>query len=181
MSFDRNNVIILAIETSGSTCSTALFKDGIIAGEYSIFNRNIHDKLLAEFIRRLLGDTGTSMNEIDAVALSEGPGSFTGIRIGASVAKALCFENKPKLISIPTLKAIAFSVLSLVMKTESKQITAVVPSHKDFVYHQSFNTNLKEQSDAKLSTIEELMEDISPSDFICGTTDDFHEKNSLKR
>jgi tRNA threonylcarbamoyladenosine biosynthesis protein TsaB len=175
MNSENLDVRILAIETSGSTCSVALHKDGMIAGEYSLFNKNVHDRLLSEFIRRLLEDRGTSMDEINAVAVSAGPGSFTGIRIGASVAKALCFEDKPKLISVPTLAAIAFSVQSQASKMKPKDIIAAVPSHKNLIYQQSFNLDLREISDAKLSTVEELMNDISDSSLICGPLNHFQE------
>ena len=102
-------MIILSLETSGKTCGVAISRDNEIIAEKAIYEHNTHDRLLAKSVNELLDDVKLDINDLDAVALSAGPGSFTGLRIGAALAKGLCFDNKIKFIPVPTLESIAYS------------------------------------------------------------------------
>jgi tRNA threonylcarbamoyladenosine biosynthesis protein TsaB len=160
---------ILAIESSGTTCGVCLGIDGKLVGEYSIFGRNLHDKLIAEFIRRLLEDNKLTVNDLSAVAVSAGPGSFTGLRIGASIAKALCFDDEVKLMQIPTLEAIAYSSLDVAIKLKANRISAVVHAYKDLYYYQIFDNNLIAQSEIQQVEVSELKSEDKEKVFFCGT------------
>ena len=80
---------LLAIDSSGLPASAALLSGDILAGEYTIHNKKTHSQTLLPMVDAMLQMAGVDIGEIDAVAVSSGPGSFTGLRIGASMAKGL--------------------------------------------------------------------------------------------
>lgn len=94
---------ILCIETSTSVCSAAICKDGVPAKQCIHYEGSNHARLLPLYIDELLRYARENGLTIDAVALSEGPGSYTGLRIGTSTAKGLCYGLNVPLIPIPTL------------------------------------------------------------------------------
>jgi tRNA threonylcarbamoyladenosine biosynthesis protein TsaB len=98
---------ILQIETATTVCSVALSKDGETLAAKQINERNIHAEVITLFIDELLKETGLNYNQLDAIAVSSGPGSYTGLRIGVSTAKGLCFALDKPLIAIETLEAMA--------------------------------------------------------------------------
>ncbi len=99
--------LILNIETSASVCSVALSHGGEIAGYRESSGDKQHAGSLAIFIRDILLEKQLCVQDLDAVAVSSGPGSYTGLRIGVSTAKGLCYGAKIPLIGIPTLPAMA--------------------------------------------------------------------------
>ncbi len=94
---------ILCIETSTSVCSAAVCKDGAPGKQCISLEGSNHARLLPRYIEELLSYARAEGLSIDAVALSEGPGSYTGLRIGTSTAKGLCYGLNIPLIPIPTL------------------------------------------------------------------------------
>lgn len=102
---------ILNIETSTTNCSVALSENGVVLGfkednslEYS------HAERLHVYIDEVLKTAQVSIDQLQAIAISKGPGSYTGLRIGVSAAKGLCFALKIPLISVPTLEALAYQI-----------------------------------------------------------------------
>jgi len=102
--------IILSIETSTTVCSVALHDSGKIIKLKELNFDKSHSKHLIPLIQELFADSGRGLNDIDAVALSEGPGSYTGLRIGSSTAKGLCYALNLPLIAVSTLEAMAIQV-----------------------------------------------------------------------
>lgn len=103
--------LILNIETSTTNCSVALSEEGktlVLKEDYD--TGYSHAERLHVYIDTVLKTANVSMNAIDAVAISKGPGSYTGLRIGVSAAKGLCFAQDKPLIAISTLKALAHQV-----------------------------------------------------------------------
>ena len=103
--------IILNIETSTTNCSVSLSKQGETfallednSKEYS------HAERLHVYIEKILADNNIKSDQLDAIAVSKGPGSYTGLRIGVSAAKGLCFALEKPLISVSTLKSLAHQV-----------------------------------------------------------------------
>ncbi len=94
---------ILCIESSTSVCSAAIFKDGEPIKQCISYEGSNHARLLPRYIEELLSFAREQALSIEAVALSEGPGSYTGLRIGASTAKGLCYGLNIPLIPVPTL------------------------------------------------------------------------------
>ncbi len=97
---------ILCIETSTSVCSAAIMKDGEPIKQCINYEGSNHARLLPLYIEELLAFAREQGLIIEAVALSEGPGSYTGLRIGASTAKGLCYGLNVPLIPVPTLEVL---------------------------------------------------------------------------
>lgn len=103
---------ILNIETSTSVCSVAVTIDGIsVASREKLFEVN-HASDVSVFIEQLLFEVRTNGWHLDAVALSRGPGSYTGLRIGSSIAKGICYGLKIPLIQVDTLQVLCASIPS---------------------------------------------------------------------
>ena len=115
---------ILCIETSTSVCSAAICKDGVPSKQCISYEGSNHARLLPRYIEELLSFAREEGLSIDAVALSEGPGSYTGLRIGASTAKGLCYGLNIPLIPIPTLEVLC--------EAAKKNLSSVSP--KDGMY-----------------------------------------------
>jgi len=108
----KEAMTILCIETSTSVCSAALCKDATLIKQCINYEGSNHARLLPLYIEELLSLAREQHLTIDAVALSEGPGSYTGLRIGTATAKGLCYGLNIPLIPVPTLEIlkIAFGV-----------------------------------------------------------------------
>ena len=108
----RQIMTILCIETSTHVCSAAVTIGGIPVAERISREGGNHAKLLPVFIDELLQEVRAKGLEIEGVALSEGPGSYTGLRIGTSTAKGLCYGLNIPLIPVPTLLVLAASCVA---------------------------------------------------------------------
>jgi len=104
-------MLILQIETATASCSVALAKDGCILAVREINQRNIHAEVITVFIDELIASAAISYQDLDAIAVSSGPGSYTGLRIGISTAKGLCFALDKPLIAVETLEAMTLGVI----------------------------------------------------------------------
>jgi tRNA threonylcarbamoyladenosine biosynthesis protein TsaB len=99
---------ILSIETATKICSVAVHEDGRLLGAQDLLVEKSHSEYLAVMIKDLLSYTGKTPEDLSAVGVSKGPGSYTGLRIGVSTAKGLCFGLNIPLISVNSLLAMAF-------------------------------------------------------------------------
>lgn len=104
-------IIILTIETATRSCSVCLSKDGQpwIVRETS--SQSGHAEQLTLFIEEVLQTANLSLREVDAIAVSQGPGSYTGLRIGVSTVKGLCYALDKPMIAVDTLQALAFGAI----------------------------------------------------------------------
>lgn len=109
--FFKNMPLILNIETSTNVCSVALTGEGMILCHREDFSGQNHATLLSGFIKDCLSYLADHELNLDAVAVSIGPGSYTGLRIGLSEAKGLCYALDLPLIAIPTLKIMCVNVM----------------------------------------------------------------------
>ncbi len=105
-------VTILQIETATTSCSAALSVNGKTIALKEVIASNIHASSLTLFIQEVMATAGLSYHDLDAIAVSKGPGSYTGLRIGVSTAKGLCFALDKPLIGISTLKMMAMGFLN---------------------------------------------------------------------
>jgi tRNA threonylcarbamoyladenosine biosynthesis protein TsaB len=104
---------ILLLETATRTCSVALSRDGhVVACKEVTDEKYSHAEQLSGFIKEVLEQSSLAFHDLNAVAVSAGPGSYTGLRIGTSTAKGLCFALDIPLIAISTLDAMADYVAS---------------------------------------------------------------------
>src|ERR1700737_3406899 len=104
--------LILQIETATTVCSVALSENGRVLVYKEINQRNVHAEVITIFIDEILKTVNKHYEELDAVGVSCGPGSYTGLRIGVSVAKGLCFALDKPLIAIETLEAMADGIIA---------------------------------------------------------------------
>lgn len=100
-------MIVLGIETSTPVCSVALAQEGELLAEYRLNVRNAHARVLPKAVEGLLADASLKMNDLGGIAVSNGPGSFTGLRIGLSFAKGLGLGLNIPFAAVPTLEALA--------------------------------------------------------------------------
>lgn len=133
---------ILSIETSGNLLGIGITDTVKHIAKVEYFMPNLHDRLLAKTVNSVLNDLKISFESIKAVAVSAGPGSFTGLRIGLAFAKAICFDEGIQFIPVPVLDAFAFSAKPYLDALSCKKIIATVPSHKNLLYYREYNKDL---------------------------------------
>lgn len=102
---------ILAIDTSAKAASACIAQEDKIIGEFFINTSLTHSRTLIPMIEQLCVNSGVSLNEIEAIAVNAGPGSFTGVRIGVAAAKGLAFENNLPCVAVSTLESMAYNAL----------------------------------------------------------------------
>jgi tRNA threonylcarbamoyladenosine biosynthesis protein TsaB len=127
---------ILGIETATAVCGVALVVDGSVRAERWIEAQHIHSEKLMTLIDDVVCSSGIDMRLLDGIAVSIGPGSFTGLRIGLSVAKGLAFGLDKPILAVPTLEALAWSAVlrkSLVQRNETF-ILPLLTARRDEVY-----------------------------------------------
>ena len=131
---------ILCLETATTNCSVALSENGSVITFREDNSANYsHAEQLHVFIEAVLSDTNTSFEELSAIAVSKGPGSYTGLRIGVSAAKGLCFSLDIPLLSIPTLQVLIGQVTH---KTDF--IVPMLDARRMEVYASVYNANEEE-------------------------------------
>jgi tRNA threonylcarbamoyladenosine biosynthesis protein TsaB len=100
--------LILSLETSATTCAVALHRGRELVSALEINESQAHAAKLAVLIRDIFNESGFEMRQLGAIAVSAGPGSYTGLRIGTSTAKGICYAQGIPLIAINTLDVLAF-------------------------------------------------------------------------
>ncbi|GAB4377844.1 MAG: tRNA (adenosine(37)-N6)-threonylcarbamoyltransferase complex dimerization subunit type 1 TsaB [Salibacteraceae bacterium] len=103
--------LILNIESATTNCSASLAEDGVLIATKQIDDGYRHAEQLAPFVHEVLHTGGAKASQLDAVAVSAGPGSYTGLRIGVALAKGICYAQKLPLIAISTLRLMCASPL----------------------------------------------------------------------
>ena len=104
---------ILLLETATPVCSVALARDGKVIAERQSNESNAHSSKLSPFVEQLLRENGMEAKDLNAVCVSSGPGSYTGLRIGVSSAKGFCYALGIPLLSVPTLQGMAAQYYAL--------------------------------------------------------------------
>lgn len=128
--------LILNIETSTRNCSVSIARDGEVISIREIAEQGYsHAEKLHVFIEELLLESNCRFADLNAVAVSQGPGSYTGLRIGVSAAKGLCFALDIPLISVDTLQVLASQV-----KIDSGVIVPMIDARRMEVYSAVFNS-----------------------------------------
>ena len=154
--------LILAIETGTDICSVALVRDGeLIALRESDEERN-HAKKIAVFVDELLRENGIAADDLDAVAVSKGPGSYTGLRIGVSFAKGLCYGQCIPLVAVGSLDSLVevaredydAGIIDVENWSEAT-LCPMIDARRMEVYTQLFNAEGEAQSDVEAKIIDE--------------------------
>ena len=156
--------LILSIETGTDICSVALANDGELMALRESDEGRDHAKKVALFVDELLRETGVQPSDIDAIAVGKGPGSYTGLRIGVSFAKGMCYALDIPLIAIGSLDALAevaredFDAGILDIEEEDwaqAKLCPMVDARRMEVYAQVFNVEGEAQSDVVAEVVTE--------------------------
>lgn len=143
--------LLLNIETATKNCSVSLAKNGQLLAIKELNDGNYsHAEKLHVFIKEVLAEANVSNQEIDAVAVSKGPGSYTGLRIGVSTAKGLCFALDKPLIAIETLQSLATAI-----SVESGCIVPMLDARRMEVYAAVYNKNQEQVRNIQAEIIDE--------------------------
>jgi len=130
---------IILIETSTALCSTALAEDGIITSYRESSTPHSHASMTTPFIQEMLDEKGLSVADCSAVCVSKGPGSYTGLRVGVSTAKGLCFGAAIPLLSVGTLDTLVWQAISERLIPEGcKYIVPMIDARRMEVYSAVF-------------------------------------------
>ena len=135
---------ILNIETSTNVCSVAVSQDGACIFEKEDHSGPNHAERLGSFVDEALSFTDNHGIPFDAVAVSCGPGSYTGLRIGVSMAKGICYGRGLKLLGVPTLEILCVPVLLREMVDENALLCPMLDARRMEVYAQIFDRALHE-------------------------------------
>ena len=154
--------LILAIETGTDICSVALVRDGeLVALRESDEERN-HAKKIAVFVDELLRECDVAADELDAVAVSKGPGSYTGLRIGVSFAKGLCYGQNIPLVAVGSLDSLVEVAredyeagIIDIENWDKATLCPMIDARRMEVYTQLFNAEGVAQSEVEAKIIDE--------------------------
>ena len=130
---------ILCLETSSAVCSVALGCGGRLLGFKESAEPNSHGKRLAVFIEELLRESGIKTEHISAVAVSAGPGSYTGLRIGMATAKGLCFGLNIPLIAISTTESMVHAFLQKERTADGDLLVPMLDARRMEVFTRVFD------------------------------------------
>lgn len=147
---------ILNIETSTDVCSVAIAVDGKTIALQETQSPNSHTEMLTLLIQACLQDAGITLNQIDAIAVSDGPGSYTSLRIGAATVKAICYALNKPLITVDSLSILAHGVPNEMLKSNDV-IISMIDARRNEVYACVFDAQYQ-----KVSAIAPLILDDNP-------------------
>ncbi|MGD8747321.1 MAG: tRNA (adenosine(37)-N6)-threonylcarbamoyltransferase complex dimerization subunit type 1 TsaB [Balneolaceae bacterium] len=162
--------MILAIETATDICSVAFRDEEGNITEKRVAKRGSHSEKLFLFIEELMDEYHFSISDLNAVLVSEGPGSYTGLRISASAVKGLLFQSNITLYSVNTLASFAAQAVDQFPKAHT--IHSIVDARRVHVYYQKFiyeNDMLKAQDKVEVTPIKKFESAVAKGDIIIGT------------
>ncbi|GAB3725030.1 tRNA (adenosine(37)-N6)-threonylcarbamoyltransferase complex dimerization subunit type 1 TsaB [Hymenobacter agri] len=131
-----SGTILLSLETSSPVCSVALHRvaDGTLVGQSELRLDKSHSTHLTVLIEQLMANTGHALADLAAVAVSDGPGSYTGLRIGGAAAKGLCFALDIPLVAVSTLRALAVQVAAVTARPDKFLYCPMLDARRQEVY-----------------------------------------------
>ncbi|MBQ8000524.1 MAG: tRNA (adenosine(37)-N6)-threonylcarbamoyltransferase complex dimerization subunit type 1 TsaB [Ruminococcus sp.] len=152
-------MLILSIDSSATAASVALFEDAKLVGEFFVNTDFTHSRTLVPMIDNLLSVTGKTVSDIELIAVSNGPGSFTGVRIGVSVAKGIAFPDDLPCVAVSTLESMAYNLV-----LTDCIVCAVMDARRNQVYNAMFSIEYGEVHrlcDDRAISLEELKKEIA--------------------
>ena len=148
-------MIVLSIDSSSKDATVAILKDDVMLGEYILNDKREHSVILMPLIENLLKECNLSIDDIDGYVVSKGPGSFTGLRIGMVTIKGMSFGNNKPYISISSLDALAYNLISF-----NGIICPIMDALRENVYtalYKNNNDSLEKIMDYTALDIDELV------------------------
>ena len=153
---------ILGIDSSGLVASAAIADEKNIIAEFTVNNKQTHSQTLLPMIEKVVDMSGIELEQIDAIAIAAGPGSFTGLRIGSATAKGIGLALKKPVVSVPTLDGLAYRV-----SVFDGIICPIMDARRNQVYtgiYKMDKGNLVCLSEQKAVDIHEIMEELEKYD-----------------
>ncbi|MFI5218600.1 MAG: tRNA (adenosine(37)-N6)-threonylcarbamoyltransferase complex dimerization subunit type 1 TsaB [Bacteroidia bacterium] len=152
--------LILNIETATDVCSVALAKNGTLLSLAESKESRTHARVITLLIQQVMNDTKHKFSDLDAIAVSKGPGSYTGLRIGVATAKGLCYALQKPLIAINTLKIMAAnfirnSIPSTRDEIRNSNLVPLIDARRMEVYTAVFDEGLNTLMETKAEIINE--------------------------
>ena len=148
---------IILIETSTALCSTALVEDGKVVSYKESVTPRAQASLTAPFVKEMLDERGIGVGDCDAVCVSKGPGSYTGLRVGVSTAKGLCFGAGIPLIAVGTLDTLVYQAADEgLLPAGCRYVVPMVDARRMEVYTAVFTPEGRQLSDTRPQVIESL-------------------------
>lgn len=153
-------MLILGIDTSGKTASVCLADEKTVFAQTTVLTRLTHSQVILPMVEKLLEDTQTQLVDVDCIAVATGPGSYTGLRIGISAVKAICFAQSKLSIGISTLESLAYNCICA-----DAIILPMMKARPDIAYFGIFQsengkiTRLKDDDISNIFEIKELLPD----------------------
>lgn len=156
---------ILGIESASLVASVALWKDDVLMGEYTVNHLKTHSQTLLPMMDEMVAMLGVDLQEIDAIALSNGPGSFTGLRIGSATAKGLGLALHKPVLEIPTVDAMAYQCFGL-----PGMICPIMDARRSQVYNGLYrfeDGNFQVLEEARALSVEALIAELQAKLQVC--------------
>ena len=149
--------MILCLETATPVCSVALNSACCTLAMRETEGQNAHSEKITNFIREVMEEAKIDYPQLDAVAVSQGPGSYTGLRIGVSTAKGICYAADLPLMAIDTLEAMAYGIKEKLASQISPDdlLVPMIDARRMEVYASIFDANLHKINDTAALVIEE--------------------------
>lgn len=147
--------LILNIETATPVLSLALAEDGKVLESRMNDTQNSHAENITVFIEEMMKAAGKSFDDLDAVAVSKGPGSYTGLRIGVSTAKGICYAKEIPLIAISTLQSMAFGLAKKVDAGATALFCPMIDARRMEVYDAVYDKNNTMLRDVEATIVDE--------------------------
>ncbi|MFA5713581.1 MAG: tRNA (adenosine(37)-N6)-threonylcarbamoyltransferase complex dimerization subunit type 1 TsaB [Bacteroidales bacterium] len=151
----KNDPLILSIESSGEICSVALSQGGHLLAQRKGEEKREHASIISILAKEAIEEGGSSIESLDAVAVSEGPGSYTGLRVGLSFAKGLSFALEIPLIAISTLDILVEMALTSGAAEGMDSIVPVIDARRMEVYTATYSNRGKRVSEVVPLIVEE--------------------------
>ena len=161
------DIFILQIETATPVCSVAISKSGETVAVIEASEPNIHASSLTLFIEQALAQANISRSQLNAVAVSMGPGSYTGLRIGVSTAKGFCYGlNNLPLLAVNTLEGMAHGFSQCVGKESNHILVPMIDARRMEVYTAHYSSGLERIQETQARIIDKDSFEFSSDDFM---------------
>ena len=171
---------VLAVDTSAGVAAVAVMENGILLGEYILNHKKTHSQKLMPLIKGLMDNLELKPSDIDIYAVSNGPGSFTGLRIGVTTIKAIAYAANKPVMGIPTLDALAFnisptdSLICPIMDARNNQVYTAV-----YKWEKNIQVNITEYMGIPISELVQRIKGKNQSVIFTGDAVEIH-KDFLK-
>jgi tRNA threonylcarbamoyladenosine biosynthesis protein TsaB len=151
---EHTGPFILAMDTATPLGSVALFSGDVLLGQIEYRRAKSHARLLSSMVRQLVEDMEVEMKALSAIAVADGPGSYTGLRVSTSTAKGLCMALDKPLMSVPSLEGIAWQVQDLAQQMDAR-IISMLDARRMEVYCQQYDAQLQAETGIEAKIIED--------------------------